>query len=210
MIRTTSLALALTVTLLIAPVAKAADAAAPQPLAPGQKAPVFTLPDLEGKEHALATYLEQGKTVVLEWFNPDCPFIRKHHALHSTFADLASEYAERGVVVLAINSGAPGKQGAGLERNRKAKEEYGIAYPLLLDESGQVGLAYGALTTPHMYVIAPDGTLLYAGAIDDDRGAKELGKTNYVRQALDAHLAGKPVETTWTKPYGCSVKYGDG
>ncbi len=185
-----------------------ARTAEPTTLEPGDRAPGFTLTDTEGEEHSLADYLEQGKTVVLEWFNPDCPFIRKHHVLHSTFTDIAGNYADRDVVLLAVNSGAPGKQGAGLERNRKARKEYGIPYPILLDESGEVGRAYGALTTPHVFVIAADGTLLYAGAIDDDRGTKETGETNYVRQALDAHLAGKPVATARTKPYGCSVKYG--
>jgi hypothetical protein len=113
------------------------------------------------------------------------------------------------VVWLAINSGSPGKQGAGLERNVKAKTEYAISYPVLLDEAGTVGRAYGAKTTPHMFVIAKDGSVAYAGAIDNDPAAGKLGDLNYVTAALDAISAGKPVENPRTKSYGCSVKYGD-
>ncbi len=167
----------------------------------------FTLRDLDGKEHRLSSYLEQGKTVVLEWFNPDCPFVKKHHLANKTMHDLAGTYRDRNVVWLAINSGAPGLQGHGLERNRTARKEYKIDYPLLLDESGQVGRAYGAKTTPHMYVIAPDRRVLYAGAIDSEKNPAKLGETNYVRAALEAVLSGQPVVPADTAPYGCSVKY---
>ena len=109
---------------------------------------------------------------------------------------------------VAINSGAPGKQGAGLERNRRARNEYGIEYPILLDESGTVGRSYSAKTTPHMYVISPDGEIVYRGGIDDDRGTKQLGSTNFVKEALRRHLAGEAVEVSASQPYGCSVKYG--
>ncbi len=147
--------------------------------------------------------------VVLEWFNPDCPFIKKHHLDHKTMNETFAAVKDQGVVWLAINSGAPGKQGAGLERNRKAVEDYGVPFPVLLDPEGTVGRAYGARTTPHMFVIAADGTVAYAGAIDDDRSADTLGKTNDVAAALAAVLAGKPVATAETRPYGCSVKYAD-
>jgi len=110
------------------------------------------------------------------------------------------------VVWVAINSGAPGLQGAGLERNLKAIEEYGIEYPLLLDEEGTAGRAYAAKTTPHMYIIDGEGVLRYAGAIDDSNGRGEATR-NHVKAALDELLADKPVSVTESKPYGCSVKY---
>jgi alkyl hydroperoxide reductase subunit AhpC len=115
---------------------------------------------------------------------------------------------EGDVVWLAINSNAPGKQGSGLDRNKKAHKDYEISYPLLLDENGEVGRLYGAKTTPHMFLIDKDGTLLYDGAIDNAPNTKELGEINYVQRALEACFGGKEIETAKTKPYGCSVKYG--
>ncbi|HYF14991.1 MAG TPA: thioredoxin family protein [Phycisphaerales bacterium] len=172
----------------------------------GQAAPTFTLKDTSGKEHNLSTILAGGdKVVVLEWFNPDCPVVKMHHGENTTFKDLAGKYKDKPVVFLAINSGAAGKQGAGLERNKKAIGEYGITYPVLLDESGDVGRAYGAKTTPHMFVIGKDGKVAYMGAIDDK--SDKPGKTNYVSKALDELLAGTTVSMPETKPYGCSVKY---
>jgi peroxiredoxin len=175
----------------------------------GKPAPDFALKDTDGEEHKLSDYTKAGKTVVLEWFNPDCPFVKKHHVTFNTMASLQSEMKAKGVVWLAINSGAPGKQGAGLERNQKAKAEFKIDYPILLDEAGKVGRMYGAKTTPHMYVIGADGTLLYKGAIDSDKSPSKAGETVYVRAALTQHLAGEKVGTTQTESYGCSVKYGD-
>lgn len=171
----------------------------------GEMAPNFTLTDTDGTKHTLADH--KGKIVVLEWFNPGCPFVVKHHAKHTTMADLASEFADKDVVWMAINSGSPGKQGHGLELNRNIKKEWGIQYPLLLDEPGEVGKMYGAKTTPHMYIIDKDGTLKYAGAIDNNPSATTLGDVNYVRQALNQVIAGETVTTPETKPYGCSVKY---
>lgn len=171
----------------------------------GSAAPEFTLTDTEGKEHKLSQYA--GKIVVLEWFNPDCPFVKKHHDKMTTMADLAK--ANSDVVWLAINSGAAGKQGAGLERNTKAKTDWKMGYPVLLDETGTVGRMYGARTTPHMYVINKDGILAYEGAIDDNNSVDTAGQTNYVAEAIKALKAGTPVATAETKPYGCSVKYGD-
>jgi peroxiredoxin len=173
----------------------------------GQAAPDFVLNDVTGTEHSLSDYLKAGKTVVLEWFNPDCPFIKKHHQRFDTMVSLYASVKDKGVVWLAVNSGAPGKQGNGLERNVQAQKDYAIPYPVLLDESGKVGLAYGAKTTPHMFVIAPDGKLAYQGAIDDEPALDKLGKTNYVGLALADLAAGKPVATAQTQPYGCSVKY---
>jgi peroxiredoxin len=174
----------------------------------GETAPDFALVDTEGNEHRLSQYLKEEKVVVLEWFNPDCPFVKKHHQKTRSMAETFELAAEHDVVWLAVNSGAPGKQGAGLERNQKAIKEYKIAYPVLLDESGEVGKLYGAKTTPHMYVIDKDGTLLYAGATDDKANATDLGKTNYVRQALEQYWKGVKIDPNTTKPYGCSVKYG--
>ncbi len=188
---------------LIAPVVAHAAAAV------GEKAPDFTLTDTDGNTHALKDYVDAGKIVVLEWFNPDCPFIKKHHETFHTMIDLEKKYRDDGVVWFAINSGAPGKQGHGLERNRAAREIYHMSYPILLDESGDVGKSYGAKTTPHMFVINRDGTLVYAGAIDNDRSAGTLGKTNYVDDALTALLAGRQVAVAETGSYGCGVKYAD-
>jgi peroxiredoxin len=173
----------------------------------GKPAPDFTLVDTEGNKHTLSDYAKKGRVVVLEWFNPDCPFTKKHHVSFKTMHDLSASLADKNVAWFAINSGAPGKQGAGLERNVKAKKEYGIDYPLLLDESGDVGRAYGAKTTPHMFVIAADGTLAYKGAIDDNPSPTTMGKALYVRTAVDQVLAKKAVATAETKSYGCSVKY---
>jgi peroxiredoxin len=170
----------------------------------GQRAPDFTLVDTDGKEHKLSS--SSGKIIVIEWFNPDCPFVKKHHTVNPTFNDMYTKYA-KDVQFYAINSGAPGMQGAGKDRNVKAKTEFNLQYPILLDETGEVGKAYGARNTPAMYVIAADGTLAYAGAIDDDNSPETAGKTNYVTKALDELLAKKPVTTSETTPYGCSVKY---
>ena len=170
-------------------------------------APDFTLTDTDGGQHRLAAYLEAGKTVVLEWFNPDCPFIKKHHQLFTTMNDLFESVREEDIVWLAINSSAPGKQGYGLERNRKARIDYKMEFPILIDADGAVGRAYGAKTTPHMFVITPDGKIACQGAIDDDRSPVKLGETNYVRQALAELSANESVSIASTQPYGCSVKY---
>lgn len=175
----------------------------------GEKAPMFTLKDTEGKEHSLKDILakEETKAVVLEWFNPDCPFVVKHHKTHTTMKDLAKKYKEQGVVWLAINSNYPGSQGSGVERNKKAVEEYKIAYPVLLEDDNKVAREYGAKRTPEMYVIGKDGTIVYHGAIDSDRSPRDLGEINYVDEALKAHLAGETVQTNRTQAYGCTVKY---
>jgi peroxiredoxin len=199
----TGIALLLALVPAAAPPASAAEAEI------GKAAPDFTLKDTEGHEHRLHDYLENGHIVVLEWFNPDCPFIKKHHAAHKTMNDLRARYAENGVVWLAINSGAPGKQGHGLEHNRKARESYGMEYPVLLDEQGTVGRMYGAKTTPHMFVIDSKGVLRYAGAIDDNRDVSKLGETNYVDAALAALVAGEEIAVKTSRPYGCSVKYSE-
>ena len=176
---------------------------------PGDQAPDFTLTDTAGQTHSLSALLADGKIVVLEWFNPDCPFIVKHHKNHKTMDQTFAAVKDQDVVWLAINSGAAGKQGAGLERNQKAVVEYAMPFPVLMDADGSVGKAYGARTTPHMFVISADGTVAYTGAIDDNRSADTLGEQNYVAAALAELLKGQPVATPETKPYGCSVKYAD-
>jgi peroxiredoxin len=170
----------------------------------GEPAPAFSLTDTEGKTHALADL--KGKVVVLEWFNPGCPVVQMHHKAH-TMTDTAKKFEGKEVVWLAINSGAPGMQGHGKETNSKARKDWTLGYPVLLDEAGTVGRSYGAKTTPHMFVIDKTGTLVYAGAIDNGSGNK-VGDVNYVENAVTAALAGETVDTAETKPYGCGVKYG--
>lgn len=175
----------------------------------GKPAPAFSLPDLEGKMHSLADY--QGKPIVLEWFNPHCPFVKAAHtagSLVSTAADLE----KKGFVYLAINSGGPGKQGHGLEANAAGKESFGLKHPILLDETGTTGKAYGATNTPHVFLIDQKGTLVYAGAIDnspDGEGKSPEGGTlvNYLIQAANDLLTGRPISIPKTKAYGCGVKY---
>jgi peroxiredoxin len=177
------------------------------PAEAGQLAPDFTLTDLEGKEHNLHTYLAAGNVVVLEWFNPDCPFVQKHHQKTKNMAETRASFEGKKVVWLAINSGAEGKQGGGHKRNAAAVEEFKVPYPLLLDESGEVGKMYGAKTTPHMYVISAEGVLEFKGPIDDMPDVATIGKTNYVLETVNQLLAGKKVEPKDLKSYGCSVKY---
>jgi peroxiredoxin len=177
----------------------------------GKSAPVFTLKDAEGVEHSLAEF--QGKYVVLEWVNFGCPFVKKHYGA-GNMQGLQAEYTAKGVVWLSICSSAPGKQGyyEGEELKKQIAERKGAATHYLLDPQGGVGKAYGARTTPHMYVIDPAGSLVYAGGIDDIASAdpEDIAKAkNYVRLALDELLAGKPVATTASPPYGCSVKYAE-
>ena len=185
----------------------AGDAAGDPICEVGKAAPDFTLTDTEGKQHHLADYAAADQIVVLEWFNADCPFIVKHHKTSTTMNDLQAAHADQDVVWLAICSSAEGKQGYGLERNRQAREEYEMVYPILIDEAGKVGRLYGARTTPNMYVIDAQGILRYQGAIDDKPSPYELGETNYVAAALAALVAGEAVPEPETKPYGCSVKY---
>lgn len=171
----------------------------------GAPAPAFTLKDTDGKTVNLADL--KGKVVVLEWFNPECPYVKKHHEKFTTMIDTYNAFKDKGVVWVAINSGAAGQEGAGLEKNKKAATDWKLPYPVLLDETGATGKAYGAKTTPHMYIINTDGVLAYAGAIDNDRSADKAGTVNYVKQALTQVLAKETVTEAETKPYGCSVKY---
>ena len=176
---------------------------------PGQDAPAFTLADAQGKSVSLSDHA--GKTVVLEWVNFDCPYVRKHYGAGAMQA-LQKEATSKGVVWLSIASSAPGKQGhfeGKALQKRIAKEKWaGSSY--LVDADGKVGRSYGARSTPQMVVIAPDGKVAYAGAIDDKPGsdAEELKSArNHVRDALAALEAGKPVDPATTVPYGCTIKY---
>jgi peroxiredoxin len=172
-------------------------------------APDFSLPAASGKTHSLAEF--EGKVVVLEWTNPDCPFVKKHYGSDNMQA-LQRKYTAQGVVWLSINSSAPGKQGhCTPEKAAKLTIETEAApTAVLLDSDGMVGKLYGARTTPHMFVIDGKGDLVYNGAIDDKPTADSAdvkGAKNLVAAALDAVLAGKMPEVQATQPYGCSVKY---
>lgn len=173
----------------------------------GKLAPDFTLTDTDGKKHQLSKYVAQGKVVVLEWFNPDCPFVKKHHLNNKTMKGAFEAFAEKDIVWLAINSGGKGKQGHGLERNQKARQEYDIAYPVLLDESGKVGQVYGAKTTPQLYVISREGNLVYNGPLDDVPNPGTIGDMDVFNSLMGNCCEGKDVEPTQIKSYGCSVKY---
>jgi peroxiredoxin len=169
------------------------------------RAKEFTLKSFDGKTVSLSDY--KGKIVVLEWLNYECPFVQYHYNQAHTMTNLAAKYKDKNVVWLAINSTSHATPEANIEFAQKHK----LPYPILDDRSGQVGRAYGAKTTPHVFVIAPGGRIAYEGAIDNS----PLGKTpageqpvNYVDQALSELLAGKRVSITSTQSYGCSVKYG--
>jgi peroxiredoxin len=175
----------------------------------GQPAPDFALKDLDGKEVKLSAF--KGKVVVLEWFNPGCPFVKKSHGVGS-LVGTANKQIKAGVVWLAINSSAPGKQGNELALNVDAKKTWSMGHPILRDESGTVGKDYGATNTPHMFVIDKKGVLAYAGAIDNSPDAEGKSPTdgklvNYVEAALEDLAANRAVRNTKTQAYGCSVKY---
>ena len=177
----------------------------------GQPAPNFTLPDSNGRQVSLADF--RGKTVVLEWNNPDCPFTRKHYD-SGNMQGTQTAAARDGAVWLSVNSSAPGNQGhMDAAEAREAIAEAG-ARPThyLLDPRGEVGRLYGAATTPHMYVIDGAGTLVYAGAIDDKPTADAddiNGARNHVLAALSELKAGKAVSVPTSRPYGCNVKYAE-
>lgn len=177
----------------------------------GKPAPDFTAKDSNGKEHKLSDY--KGKFVVLEWLNHGCPFVVKHYS-SGNMQNLQKEYTDKGVVWLSIVSSAPGAQGhmSPEETNKKKEEVNSSATAIIIDEEGTVGRLYDAKTTPEMFIINPDGVLIYAGAIDDKKStdpADIATSKNYVKAALDEAMAGKEVSTPKTKSYGCSVKYKD-
>lgn len=199
--------LSLASALIFAPLVATADAV------PGKAAPAFEVKDASGKTQKLSDY--KGQWLVLEWFNKDCPYVKKHYDNSTNMQDLQKKYtgiADKKVSWLTVISSVKGKQGHmtadAASKHFKAKKSATTA--ILLDETGAMGKAYGAKTTPHMFVINPEGNVVYAGALDnnDSASADVIPKSkNYVAEALDAALAGKPVATASTKPYGCSVKY---
>ncbi|TAG34393.1 MAG: thioredoxin family protein [Polaromonas sp.] len=178
----------------------------------GQAAPEFSALDTAGKSHKLSDF--KGKLVVLEWTNPGCPFVRKHYSGDAVgnMQSLQKEFTGKGVVWLAINSTETGSADY-LTPARLAiwiGEKQAQPSATLMDESGKVGQLYSAKTTPHMYIISPQGVLVYAGSIDSVASARVddiKTATNYIRQGLSEALAGKPISMANTKPYGCSVKY---
>jgi peroxiredoxin len=174
-----------------------------------EPAPNFTLKDSNGEEHSLSDF--KGKFVVLEWINFDCPFVRKHYN-SGNMQNLQKKYTGKEVVWLTICSSAEGKQGyfGNEEINEKITSHEASMSAYLVDETGEVGQIYSAKTTPHMYIINPEGVLVYAGGIDD-KASTDLDDiktaTNYVAASLDVLLAGAQLEMKVSKPYGCSVKY---
>ncbi|QQR91224.1 MAG: redoxin domain-containing protein [Myxococcales bacterium] len=172
----------------------------------GRKAPAIELSDLSKKGHKLSDY--SGKIVVLEWFNPECPFVKFAHS-QGPLKDLAKQLAGEDLVWLAINSSAPGRQGHGIEKNQIAKAKFKMNYPILMDESGQTGRSYGAKTTPHMFIINAKGILVYKGALDNAPLGTIYGKKhiNYIKDAVTALRSNKAIEQAQTNAYGCSVKY---
>jgi alkyl hydroperoxide reductase subunit AhpC len=187
--------------------AKADDKTLSTEVGAGTVVTEFTGKDTDGKDHTLKSLLAGKKAVVLQWFNPDCPFVVKHYNNKAnTFNDLYTKYG-KDVTFVAVNSNADGKGGSGADRNIKAKKDWKIEYPIILDTTGVIGKQFNAKNTPLMVVITPDNKIAYYGAPDDDNGASGPGKTNYISKALDEILAGKDVTTKSTHPYGCAVKY---
>lgn len=175
----------------------------------GEAAPEFIAVDSKGKSHKLSDF--KGKTVILEWTNDGCPYVQKHYGSGNMQA-LQKDTTDKGVVWLSVISSAPGEQGhvdgAGADKLSDTRKAAPTA--VLLDADGKVGRLYDARTTPHMYVITPDGKLAYNGAIDDkptNDAADVKTAKNLVRNALDLIAAGKPVDPAITRAYGCSVKY---
>ena len=175
----------------------------------GQPAPTFSGTDMHGKKVSLADL--KGKYVVLEWHNQGCPFVVKHYE-SGNMQKLQKELTGQGAAWITVISSAPGKQGhvTAAEEEAYLKAQNATPTDVVFDEDGKIGQAYGAKTTPHMFVIDDKGTLVYAGAIDDKAStdkADVAGATNYVQAAYTEAKAGQPVKTPSTAPYGCSVKY---
>jgi peroxiredoxin len=182
---------------------------APAMVKVGEAAPEFTGTDTEGRQHTLGDY--RGKFLVLEWTNHDCPYVRKHYDAGNMQAQ-QQEAAAQGVAWLSIISSAPGKQGhvSPAQADQLTTQRNAAPSAVLLDDGGEIGRLYGAKTTPHMYIIDPEGDLVYMGGIDSIASASpdDIGKaTQYVRVALDEALAGTAIGTPVSRPYGCSVKY---
>lgn len=177
---------------------------------PGEKAPDFSEVDAAGETRSLQDY--QGQWLVLEWFNKDCPYVRKHYGSGNMQA-LQEKYTDKGISWLTVISSAKGKQGylePAQAQEVAASHNLNASAPFLLDSDGSMGRAYGAKTTPHMFIINPEGVVVYAGAIDDNDSANPAviqKSSNYVATALDAALAGNAIQVASSRAYGCSVKY---
>lgn len=181
-------------------------AEAPSVATVGKAAPTFALPDTAGKNHTLEAY--KGKWVVLEWTNHDCPIVVRHY--NSGNMQATQKWAtEKGVVWLQVVSSAPGEQGHISTDQAKEimKSRKDVSTQMLFDPSGKVGKLYDAKTTPHMYIINPEGQLVYNGGIDNNSNGRATEVTNYVKQGLEEGLAGKPISVPTSRPYGCNVKY---
>jgi peroxiredoxin len=175
----------------------------------GTTAPDFSLTDSKGKTQSVSQY--KGKYVVLEWFNPDCPFVKKHYG-SGNMQKLQEEFTAKGVTWLTIDSSAPGLEGnlTAEQAEKKIAEWKTKQTAFVLDPDGKAGRSYGAKNTPHMFVINPEGKIVYEGAIDSKATPNPsdiAGSTNYVKVALEESMSGKTVSNANTKPYGCSVKY---
>jgi peroxiredoxin len=192
-------------------IAFAVSAVAMDEVKVGSAAPDFSLTDSQGKTRSLAEF--KGKYVVLEWKNHGCPYVKKHYN-SGNMQRLQKDYTAKGVAWLSIISSAPGKQGYSTptQANHDVASFKASPTAVLLDTDGKVGKLYGATTTPGMYVINPEGKVIYQGAIDDKPTTEEADvktATNYVAAALDAAMAGRPITVASTKSYGCGVKYRD-
>jgi peroxiredoxin len=175
----------------------------------GEPAPAFSRQDLDGTNRTLDEF--NGKLLVLEWFNPECPFVKKHYE-SGNMQQLQRAWTGKGVAWVTVLSSAPGKQGHLTPEQARGVLASWKAAPtaFLIDEDGAIGRRYGAKTTPHIFIINPKGVVIYAGAIDDKPSADKAdirGATNYVDETLTKAAAGEPVAVSSTKPYGCSVKY---
>ena len=175
----------------------------------GSAAPDFSAPDANGKTQSLSEF--KGKYVVLEWFNPECPFVKKHYGTDN-MQKLQAEYTGKGVVWLTIDSNAPGTEGnITADQAKKIMDSWKTKQTaLLLDPESKVAKLYGAKNTPNMVIIGPDGKIVYEGAIDSKATPNPADiptSTNYVKAALDEAMSGKPISNAQTRPYGCSVKY---
>ncbi|HEV3078122.1 MAG TPA: redoxin domain-containing protein [Gemmataceae bacterium] len=193
------------VTLLIAP----SLSVWAQSIRVGLPAPEFTATDSNGQTHSLSQY--RGKYVVLEWHNQGCPYTRKHY-VSGNMQNLQKEWTAKGVVWFTVVSSAPGTQGyvTPPQENAYLAQMHAAPTAVLLDSDGKVGRLYNAKTTPQMFVIDPQGKVIYAGAIDDKPTPDPddiRGADNFVSDALTAAMAGKPIATPYTRSYGCSIKY---
>ncbi|MDP2819805.1 MAG: thioredoxin family protein [Polaromonas sp.] len=194
--------------LVLAPLALSLTSPAFAAATVGQAAPDFSTTDTSGKTRKLSDF--KGKLVVLEWTNPGCPFVQKHY--RGNMQSLQKEFTGKGVVWLAVNSTETGSGDylVPLKLASWMTEKQALPSATLMDESGKIGQLYGARTTPHMYIVSPQGRLVYAGAIDSIASAQVddiKTATNYVRQGLNEALAGKPLSVASSRAYGCSIKY---